>query len=137
MDEKKHRILIVDDEVSIRNALSRLLRHHGYDVATAIDGTRALLRLRKGERFAAMILDLLMPGINGRELVETIAREGLFPLRHIMLLTAVHNADNATAYLQFGCAGYLGKPYANQRVLEQIRRICGGSVSDEGLHALV
>lgn len=135
-EKSKGSVLVVDDEEPIRNSLGRLLRHHHYNVATARDGRLALERLRKGEHFDAIILDLLMPGLCGKDFVKAVAEEKLFPLEKIMLLTAVHNADNATAYLQFGCAGYLGKPYSNVSILEQIDRICGDGTNRD-LNALI
>ncbi|MFW5856937.1 MAG: response regulator [Planctomycetota bacterium] len=120
------RILIVDPDASVRNGLSRLLRRNEIDVATAVCGERALQRLREGETFDALILDVLLPDMYGKELVGAIASESLLPLSRVLILTAMQNVDNATAYLQYGCAAYCGKPYDNDQVLQQVLRILRG-----------
>lgn len=132
-----YRVLIVDDEEHIRNALSRLLRRHEYEVATAINGDQGLKRLRRGERFDCVLLDLMMPVVSGRQVVEAMHAEELIELKRVIILTAVHNADNATAYLQYGCAGYIGKPFENEKVLEQIRRICEQNPPLDKLEAII
>ena len=64
-------ILVVDDEVAVRDTLAALLRHRGYTVAVAGDGATALLQITK-QAFDLVVLDLLLPGMHGRELVYHI-----------------------------------------------------------------
>lgn len=137
MSKTGKRVLIVDEESGVRDALGRLLRRHEMDVSTAVSGHRALKRLRDGESYDCMILDLLLPDMAGRAFVETLASERLFDLHHVIILTALHNVDNATAYLQFGCAGYMGKPYDNGRILQQVERICLDRGASDHLEAIV
>jgi two-component system phosphate regulon response regulator OmpR len=122
----KPRVLVIDDDERVRSVLARLLRHNGMEAGTAVDGGRALERLREGEAFDCIIVDLLMPRVCGREFVEALREENLFPLERVIVLTAVHNADNATAYLRYGCGAYCGKPWENQRLLEIIHSITRG-----------
>ncbi|MBN2714122.1 MAG: response regulator [Planctomycetes bacterium] len=136
-DIKDLKVLIVDDEESVRSTLSRLLRHYKMVPSTANNAEKALKRLKNGETYDCMILDLLMPEMNGKELIQKLKEENLFPLNRVIVLTAVHHADNATAYIQYGCAGYCGKPFENKRILEQIWRACGLSVNKDELDALV
>jgi CheY-like chemotaxis protein len=137
MSEEQHRVLIVDDEPVVRSTLSRLLRHHDFAVSTAVDGPHALKRLREGEAYDCVILDLLLPGMSGREFVQVVAEEELYPLQRVLVLTAVQSAENATAYLQFGCAGYLTKPYDNQILVGQVCRVCAGEPRTPRLEARV
>ncbi len=170
------RILVVDDDPHVRDALARLFRRNGYQVATAVSGLRALERLRResadgadglppadepeaeapsGEKatpppapdatgtpreeslpFDCMFVDLLMPDMDGRRFIEALRAEDLFPLERVIVLTAVQHADNATAYMQYGCAGYCGKPWDNDRILAQVRRVIEGGGPDR-LDALV
>ena len=134
---QKPRLLILDDDEHVRSALSRLFRRSGFDVGTASNAERVLGHLREGVTYDCLIVDLLMPGMNGRQFVEAIREEDLLPLERIIVLTAVHNADNATAYLQYGCASYCGKPWRNARILQQVRRVCGLDEGDETLDGMV
>jgi two-component system OmpR family response regulator len=133
----KPRVLVVDDDEHIRNAVARLLRHQGFEASTAVDGEHALKRLRTGEHFDGMTVDLMMPGLGGKEFITILREEALFPLQRVLILTAVHNADNATAYIQYGCAGYCGKPWDTNRLLTQVARICCDNDSDTPLRAVV
>jgi CheY-like chemotaxis protein len=133
----KKRVLIIDDDTHVRNVLTRLLTRNGYNVSASSGGKKALVRLRGGEEFDCIITDLMMPNFGGQEFVAALAREGLCPLNRVLILTAVHHADNATAYIQYGCAGYCGKPWSNERILDQVARICQGSPKGGSLQALV
>ncbi len=123
---EKLRILIVDDDEGVRGAISRLLRHQDMLPVQAARGQRALERLRAGEKFDCMLLDLLLPDMMGCQIVESIAAEKLFPLERIIVLTAVTNVANATAYMQFGLNAYIGKPWDNEALLKIIGRVCSG-----------
>jgi two-component system chemotaxis response regulator CheY len=125
------RILIVDESSEVRNRLSRLLRRNGMEVSTAVDGKRALHRLRNGEPFDCVIAEILAPDFPGREFVQRLHDEDVLPLSRVIILTHIHNIDNANAYLQYGCAAYCGKPFDNERLLHQIWKVCG-LASDNG-----
>lgn len=101
------RILIVDDEESIRLALARFLRSRGYDVVTADCGPNALDTLGT-QRFALMLCDVRMPGMSGVEVVTQAARRDAEMA--IMMLTAVNDAPTATDALSHGAMDYLMKP---------------------------
>ena len=101
------RLLIVDDEDTIRLVLSRHLRGRGYEVVTAPSATEALSVLQN-QRFALALLDVRMPGMSGLDLVPQ-ARE-LDPDMAIVMLTAVNDAHTATDALTQGALDYLMKP---------------------------
>lgn len=101
------RLLLVDDEETIRLAMSKFLRSRGYDVRTAESGAEALRHLENSS-FACMLCDVRMPGMSGVELVPlALARE---PDMAIMMLTAVNDAPTATVALSKGALDYLVKP---------------------------
>lgn len=101
------RILIVDDEESIRIAISKFLRSRGYEVQTASSGIEALDTLARG-RFTLMLCDVRMPGLSGVEVVpKAISLDGDLA---IMMLTAVNDAPTATEALSSGAMDYLMKP---------------------------
>jgi putative two-component system response regulator len=101
------RLLVVDDEETIRLALAKYLRSRGYDVATAESGTEALATLSLGG-FRLMLCDVRMPGMSGVELVRQAT--GNDPDLAVMMLTAVNDAPTATEALASGAMDYLMKP---------------------------
>lgn len=113
------RVLVVDDEETIRLALARFLRARGYEVQTAANAAEALVRLRR-EPFAAMLCDVRMPGMSGVELVPHAL--AVRPQLAITILTAVNDAPTATEALSSGAYDYLMKPIELrdlQRALER------------------
>ena len=81
------RILVVDDERAVRDALERALRLEGYEVATAADGQEALVSLAR-RSVDAIVLDVLMPVLDGLETCRTLRRRG--DATPVLLLTARH-----------------------------------------------
>ena len=106
-DDALRRILVVDDEATIRLALSRFLRTRGFDVETAESGTLALESL-VGSRFSLMLCDLRMPGVSGLDVVPRAL--AIDPDLGIIMLTAVNDASSATDALSSGAFDYLTKP---------------------------
>jgi len=101
------RLLVVDDEETIRLALGKFLRSRGYEVHTAESGFVALERLQT-LKFVLMLCDVRMPGMTGTDLVPQAA--ALDPDLAIMMLTAVNDAPTATEALSSGAVDYLMKP---------------------------
>lgn len=82
-------VLIVDDDAAIREALCDLLTDEGHRVEQATDGELALVRLREHPEGMVVLLDLEMPGVDGLQVLHTLATEGLLAQRHAyILLTA-------------------------------------------------
>ncbi|HUO51462.1 MAG TPA: HD domain-containing phosphohydrolase [Gemmatimonadaceae bacterium] len=101
------RVLVVDDEESIRVALSRFLRSRGYDVAAASTGDEALAAIGE-ERCALVLCDVRMPGMSGVDLLPALlARD---PEVAIVMLSAVNDAHTAAEAISRGAADYLVKP---------------------------
>lgn len=101
------RVLIVDDEASIRHAMGKFLRSRGYEVAEADSGAAAIALLQKNQ-FAAMLCDVRMPGMSGVDVVPRALE--LWPDLAILMLTAVNDASTATSVLARGVLDYLMKP---------------------------
>jgi putative two-component system response regulator len=101
------RLLVVDDEPSVTDALARFLRSRGYDVETASSGEDALTAL-DGGRFVAMLCDVRMHGMSGVETVPRALR--VDPDLAILMLTGVNDAPTATSTLSTGALDYLLKP---------------------------
>ena len=101
------RILLVDDEESVRLALGKFLRSCGYEVVTADGGPPALDQLN-AQRFTLMVCDVRMPIMSG---VEVVAKAAAIDVdMAILMLTAVNDAPTATEALSHGAMGYLMKP---------------------------
>ena len=101
------RVLVVDDEETIRTALARFLRGRGYEVEVAESGIAALVMLER-QRFMLMVCDVRMPGMTGLEVVPEALQ--LDPDLAILMLSAVNDAPTATDALSHGAMDYLVKP---------------------------
>jgi putative two-component system response regulator len=119
-DNEGARLLLVDDEETIRLALSRFLRSRGYVVQTAESGSEALDMLRRG-RYGLMLCDVRMPGIGGVELVPQAL--SIDPELAVMMLTAVNDAPTATEALANGAMDYLMKPIELGDLHQAIERV--------------
>ncbi len=105
--EQLAKLLVVDDEDSIRNALTRYLSGRGYSVGEAANGEEALAVLR-ADSYDLMLLDVHMPGMSGIDLVPEALDEE--PELAILMLSAVTDASTAAACMQRGAFDYLTKP---------------------------
>ena len=115
------KILVVDDERAVRESLERALDLEGYEVELAVDGEAALERLDDVTPADAVILDVLMPGIDGLEVCRRLrARGNGVP---VLMLTARAEVDNRVAGLDAGADDYLAKPFALAELLARLRAL--------------
>jgi len=103
------RMLVVDDEESIRTALSKFLRARGFEVMAVGSGEEALTAVLGGSRFVLMLCDIRMPGMSGVDLVPRVLE--IDPNMAVVMLTAVNEATTATEVLAAGAMDYLMKPF--------------------------
>jgi two-component system, OmpR family, response regulator MprA len=115
------RILVVDDERAVRESLQRALELEGYDVELAEDGEAALERLQGTAQADAVILDVLMPGIDGLEVCRRL-RAWANPVP-VLMLTARAEVDSRVAGLDAGADDYLPKPFALAELLARLRAL--------------
>ena len=117
------KILVVDDERAVRDSLRRALELEGYDIELAADGSEALTRLTEnGESQPdAVILDVLMPGIDGLEVCRRLRRHGnRVP---VLMLTARDEVENRVGGLDAGADDYVTKPFALEELLARMRAL--------------
>jgi two-component system, OmpR family, response regulator MprA len=114
------RILVVDDERAVRDALERALRLEGYEVDTAPDGQEALVSLAR-RSVDAIVLDVLMPVVDGLETCRTLRRQG--DATPVLMLTARHQVSDRVAGLDAGADDYLVKPFALEELLARLRAL--------------
>jgi two-component system response regulator MprA len=115
-------ILVVDDERPVREALRRALELEGYAVELAADGYEALDRIDRGEvEPDAVLLDVLMPGIDGLEVCRRLRRDGNgLP---VLMLTARAEVSDRVAGLDAGADDYVVKPFALEELLARLRAL--------------
>ena len=115
------RILVVDDEPAVRDSLRRALELEGYDVELAADGETALARLEAASHPDAVVLDILMPGIDGLEVCRRMRAAG--DEVPVLMLTARAEVDSRVAGLDAGADDYLPKPFALAELLARLRAL--------------
>jgi two-component system, OmpR family, response regulator MprA len=113
-------VLVVDDEPAVRDALERVLRHEGFDVRTAADGRQAMVA-QAGERADAVLLDVLMPGIDGLEVCRRWRDTG--DRTPVLMLTARDAVEDRVAGLEAGADDYVVKPFALEELLARLRAL--------------
>jgi two-component system response regulator MprA len=123
-------IMVVDDEPAVRDALRRALRLEGYDVALAADGVEALSQLADGARPDALLLDVLMPGMDGLEVCRRLRRSG--SRLPVLMLTARAEVSDRVSGLDAGADDYLAKPFALQELLARLRALLRRSGAEDG-----
>ena len=114
------RILVVDDENTIRLVLAKYLRTRGFDVSTAESGDAALEALANGGKFDLMLCDVRMPGLSGVELVPAALE--IDPGLGIVMLSAVNDAPTATEAMAQGVLDYLTKPIELKDLYDAVQR---------------
>jgi excisionase family DNA binding protein len=118
----RKRVLVVDDEASIRDLLSKTLALAEYDVDTAPDGTTALDRMR-AFAYDLLIADLKMPGMDGLTLIRQAKR--LKSDLPVIIITGFSTESSAIEAVNLGVAGYLTKPFRVPQVLAAAAKALG------------
>ncbi len=124
------KILVVDDEPSILNLVTAYLRPEGYVVETAVNG-RAALALYRSFQPDLIVLDIMLPGMDGLELLAQLRRESNI---YVILLTARNEETDKLVGLAVGADDYLTKPFSPRELVARIkaalRRLQSGSAPD-------
>src|SRR5438874_11290046 len=120
VDPLTKRILVVDDEKTIRQLIADTLNEFGYDVKTAYNGAEALEVMRRWLPHA-IVLDLMMPRLDGSGLCEMLRHNPRFASVPVLLVTAAYGAREAAE--RIGAAAYLTKPFELDTLLEVIDQL--------------
>lgn len=112
------RVIVVDDDASIRDAIADCLRLHGYQVRVAADAA-ALDVLLQSERPDAIILDWMMPGEDGLSVCRRLQTRAI----PILMLSAMGTAPDRVIGLEMGADDYLGKPFDPRELLARVRAL--------------
>lgn len=117
--EKKGKLLLVDDSISIRKFVGKLLENAGYDVDVAIDGLEALSKVGTA-RYNVIITDLEMPRMHGYEFITEIKNDERYKTIPIIVLTSRAGEKHKRKAMSIGADGYIVKPFNEETLLENI-----------------
>ena len=125
---EKLAVLVVEDEAAIRDGLVDVLVYHGYDVDTAATGTEGLEKALTG-RFDLILLDIMMPGMDGYEVCNRIRSEDRE--QAIIMLTAKSSDEEIIQGLKLGADDYVSKPFSIQQLMLRIEAVLRRSRAGE------
>jgi DNA-binding response OmpR family regulator len=114
-----NRILLVDDDAKLRELLASYLADSGFAVQVAPEGRTALDLLRR-EGFDAVVLDIMMPGLDGLEVLRTLRSFSSVP---VLMLTARGDEADRVVGLEIGADDYIGKPFSPRELLARLRAV--------------
>ena len=123
MNEDSDTVLVVDDDSAVRTALKELFETEGYDVAVAANGRAALNHLRVGVRPCVVLLDLMMPVMDGWDFRTEQLKDPALKDIPVFILTAAGFSD-VTIRAQFGSIPFVPKPPPHEELLALVRRVC-------------
>jgi len=118
--EEAKRILVVDDEPNINDLISTSLNFSGFDVRSAMNGAQALA-IAEDFKPHALVLDVMMPGMNGFEVCEKLRKDGLKV--GVLFLTAKDSTDDKVTGLTIGGDDYMVKPFSLEELIARVRAI--------------
>lgn len=113
------RILVIDDEPMIVESVSYNLKQEGYEVVTAVDGEAGLKLAETGE-FDLILLDLMLPGIDGLEICRRFRKQSDIP---IIMLTAKEGEIDRVLGLELGADDYITKPFSMRELLARVKTV--------------
>ncbi len=114
------KILVVEDEPDVVSVIRRTLIEAGYEISVAMDGLSGY-QMAKSDPFDLLVLDIMMPGMNGLELCRKLRSEQMYA--PILMLTALNSTENIVAGLDCGADDYLPKPFHFKELLARIRSL--------------
>jgi DNA-binding response OmpR family regulator len=127
----RNTILVVDDEATIREVVRRYLEREGFRVLEAADGFEALDALKEVQP-DLIVLDLMLPGIDGLTLTQHLRQDRQVP---IIMLTAKGEASDRIRGLDLGADDYITKPFSPQEVVSRVRAVLRRSAGSEASRA--
>src|SRR5688500_15127980 len=122
-------VLVVDDDASVRSMLKFLFEDEGYRVREAADGAEAIVEL-EAEPPACMVLDLMMPRVDGLGVLRAREERGLAPDTRVLVLTARMDPSDAVWCWELGADEYMNKPVDPERLSREVRALMHASPED-------
>lgn len=130
MNADKKRILVIDDNADIRNLIQFIFEKAGMEVSQGTDGENGLAQL-KSEKPDLVLLDSMMPGLSGLDVLKTIREDPDVNLSHVpvVMLTANSAAEDMNTAFELGASSYIVKPFKNNQIVAEIDSILQLKVS--------
>jgi len=116
------RVLVIDDDYAVLDAIKEVLEDEGYEVSLAANGLEGLKELRRGNRPCVILLDLMMPVMNGWEFRQEQLQDQSFAAIPTIIVTAHTRADESSRELE--ASGCLQKPAQPEQLLAAVGRFC-------------
>ena len=123
------RVLVVEDDDAVRQVIVVKLTAEGFAVEEASNGPDGLTLLRSG-RFDAAVLDVTLPGLDGYGILRSRRLHGWAPATRVLMLTARTDDKSHLDAWTLGCDGYMTKPFDVCQLLDNVRQLAYGSMSD-------
>ncbi len=117
MTAERRKILFLDDDESVRNLVQRILEEAGYDVVTASNGQQALEKVSQ-PGLSLILLDIIMPGLDGFEVLERIRQYENIP---VIMLSGIREVTTKIDTLTLGADDYIAKPFSKAVLLARIQ----------------
>jgi two-component system, OmpR family, response regulator len=127
------RVLLVDDDPGLRELLSRYLEGEGLSVLGVVDGTSALKAIQR-EDFDAVVLDIMLPDLDGLEILRRIRARSRVP---VLMLTAKGDETDRVVGLEIGADDYISKPFSPRELLARVRAVLRRTTSSDPSERLV
>ncbi|BCN29253.1 response regulator transcription factor [Anaeromicropila herbilytica] len=115
----KYRIIIIDDDDDLRRLLKRCFENEGYDIETASDGEEGLNKIKSGN-YDLIILDIMLPKMNGIEVLEELRKEYIVP---VILLSAKEQEMDIVDGLKSGADDYITKPFRLSEIVARVESV--------------
>jgi DNA-binding response OmpR family regulator len=115
-------VLVVEDDVHIAYVLVFMLEHHGYRVIHAADGRAAVQHVQAGRRLGLVLLDVMLPYVDGFEILALIRAQAGWQHTPVVMLTAKNTERDAARALDAGASDFIIKPFQPQELLARLRR---------------
>ncbi len=118
------KVLIIDDDKGLQRMLQIVLGTHGFDIVSAFTGEEGL-SLAKAEKPDAIVLDVMMPGIKGRDVCRTLKADAATRDIPVLILSAKDSDDDIAAELAAGAVAHLTKPVNSTSLVRKVKQILG------------
>ncbi|MFL9483914.1 PleD family two-component system response regulator [Chitinophagaceae bacterium LWZ2-11] len=115
-------ILVIDDDIVMQVAISKILTMEGYNVEVAVNGKEGLIKL-KNKTYDLVITDLMMPYMNGFEIISKIKQEESSKKTYIIIVSAVNNEDAVMEGFKLGADDFLKKPIMRGELILRVKKL--------------
>ena len=121
------RILIVEDDPNILESLRFILQRAGFEIETVTDGSEALDRVRH-RQFSAVVLDIMLPRMNGFEVLKAVRSDPALAALPVIVLTAKGQTNDRRMAESIGASAFITKPFSNSELVERVSRLAAGII---------